>query len=40
VVLRVDRKFKRPLQITAMQTDSTLERTCSGAQTSILKRSP
>jgi hypothetical protein len=39
-VLRVDREFERPLQITAMQTDGALKRTRSGTQTGVVKRSP
>jgi hypothetical protein len=39
VVLGVDREFERPLQITAMQTDGTLQRTRSCAQTGVVKRS-
>jgi hypothetical protein len=39
-VLRIDREFERPLQITAMQTDSTLERTRACTQTGIVKRAP
>jgi hypothetical protein len=39
-MLRVDREFERPLQITAMQTDGTLKRTRSRSQAGIVKRSP
>jgi hypothetical protein len=40
VALRLDRELERPLQITAMQTDGTLESPRSGAQTRIIKRAP
>ena len=40
VALRLDRELERPLQITAMQTDSTLESARSGAQTRVTKRPP
>ena len=40
VALRVDREFERPLQITSMQANSTLESTRSRTQTRIVKRSP